>query len=253
MLLIQTNTGIQSLESALIPSHTCSQSSLTFRCNLQWLHPARISIAALFSSYIYTPTEIPMNEQVIIQLELSLKTYITSVGYLSHMIPQDTYSYCDFELDISSLVLVWRLVFIHQHQGFYKFSRHYVYTYQGYPQFIWRLVRFQSSPLLPSWRQKVWPHFFFLCSGFYTTDNLSLGGLPCSLLTYYGRIGVFWHIILFPNLMLIQATSYLFFDRATTSWYSEVQALEVEEPSPWMKWVLIQPHAFLHSSSYAFE
>ena len=52
MLLIQTNTGIQSLESALLPSHTCSQSSLTFRCNLQWLHPARISIAALFSSYI---------------------------------------------------------------------------------------------------------------------------------------------------------------------------------------------------------
>ena len=89
--------------------------------------------------------------------------------------------------------------------------------------------------------------FFFFCAVDFTSQKICLDGLPCSL-TDYGCLGVFWHYVLFPHSMLIQATGYLFIDRATTSWYSEVQALEVEEPSPWIKWILIQPQAILQSS-----
>ena len=89
--------------------------------------------------------------------------------------------------------------------------------------------------------------FFFFCAVDFTSQKICLDGLPCSL-TDYGCLGVFWRYVLFPHSMLIQATGYLFIDRATTSWYSEVQALEVEEPSPWIKWILIQPQAILQSS-----
>lgn len=80
-----------------------------------------------------------------------------------------------------------------------------------------------ASPLMPSRRQKVWPQFFFLFHAVdFTLQMICLGGLPCSLLTDYGRIGVFWHTILFPLIQCWFKRRKLFIDRATTSRFYEV-------------------------------
>ena len=162
-----------------------------------------------------------MNERVIIQVGAVPQDQLPWL-VPSHMIPQDTYFYCDFEMDVSSLVLVWRLVFIHQHQGCYKFSRHYVYTWQGYRQFIWRLVDYSFTPDAISKTKGLTPIFFLFHAVDFTLQMICLGGLPCSLLTDYGRIGVFWHTILFPLIQCWFKRRKLFIDRAPTSRFYEV-------------------------------
>ena len=226
----------------------CIHLGVTYHCFIQqWFHSLDY-----FKPLLHTYQTF-MNERVIIQVGAVPQDQLPWL-VPSHMIPQDTYFYCDFELDVSSLVLVWRLVFIHQHQGCYKFSRHYVYTWQGYRQFIWRLVDYSFTPDAISKTKGLTPIFFFSfsCSGFYTTDDMSWW----FALQLIDRLWSHWGFLAYhsfsPYSMLIQATQVIYW---SSSYKSILWGISSEG---WGAFIFNEmdddPASRLQSSSYyAFE
>ena len=171
----------------------------------------------------------------------------------SHMIPQDTYFNCDFELDVSSLVLVWRLVLIHQHQGCYKFSRHYVYTWQGYRQFLWRLVDYSFTPDAISKTKGLTPIFFFFMQWILHYRWYVLVVCPAAYWPIMVALGFFGIPFFFPYYsMLIQATQVIYW---SSSYKSILWGISSEG---WGAFIFNEmdddPASRLQSSSYyAFE